>query len=171
MPHEAVPDREGWAVWIAGSPGVGYNTVGEILQGRSIEMHGYRSSHQRPLEWNIAVEVIRYEITNPEAKNPFWYGFGQNWSDIASLPWRRIAVLVVADEALTERVLKFRRDNHLRVDQDDVFVRAALQTQQMVLAAMERSRIAVALDASVSPRELARHVRVLFNQGGKDVKS
>jgi hypothetical protein len=162
MPHEACADRLDWAVWIAGSPGVGYDTIGRMLGGKSIETHGYRGSHRRPLEWKIAVEVIRYEITDPTAKNPFWYGFGENWTKIAALPWRGIAVLYLPDDILTERVLRFRRAHGLRLDEDGKFVSASIDTQFKVIDSAEKFDHARLIDASEAPRVIAREVRKLF---------
>jgi hypothetical protein len=165
MPHEARIDRIKYCVWIAGAPGVGYNTVGEILQGQSIETYGYRTSHRKPKEWYIATDVIRYHITNPELRNPFWYGFGQNWLAIADLPWRRVGVLVVSNDILTERVLEFRRKHQLRLDQDDEFVNAAIQSQRTILGYLDKlgEPYVRSIDAERSPAQIVQDIRALFH--------
>jgi len=131
MAHEAAKARLNYAVWIAGPPGCGYDSVGAILQSRSIEEWGYRTSHLNPWEWMNATEVTLYKITDPGSKQKFYHGFGQNLQEIASLPWKYIVYLQCSDAALRERVLTFRRKVKLKVSEDQLAISKSLEAKRL----------------------------------------
>jgi broad-specificity NMP kinase len=132
MPHNAMEDRENFAIWITGIPGVGLNSVGEGLDGFMTDHIGYRSSHLNPDEWSISYDVLRYKMTDPERENPYYYGFGQNYGAIASLPWKYIIILVASPEVLSERIITYRKEHNIEGDHE-AKVEESIQAEKLMI--------------------------------------
>lgn len=116
MPHNIAKDRENWAIWITGVPGVGLNSVGEALDGFMTDHIGFRDSHQHPDRWDISTQVLRFRMTNPEEDNPYFFGFGQNYTEVARLPWKYVILLMAGKDQLGERITTYREENQINAD-------------------------------------------------------
>lgn len=108
MAHRSMKDVTRQAVWITGTPGCGFNTIGAKLGGFMTDLIGYRHSHVNHREWFISLEVLRYKITDPELRNPYFYGFGQNYREVLTEPWKTIFFIRVSKDILLRRVKQYR---------------------------------------------------------------
>lgn len=161
MPHHAVKDREGFAVWITGTPGCGFNTVGELLGSFMLDYIGYRNSHMLPRQWICSLPLLRYKITDPELSNPYFHGFAQNYVDMAKQPWRRIYFIDVPKKQLAERVIAFREANSIKdgsTHKQVVDLLFGLQ-QQMKVNFRSRGIKVVAIDGLLTPAEIAKIIQ------------
>jgi hypothetical protein len=161
MPHNIVEDRFDWAIWITGSPGVGLNSVGEALEGFMTDHIGYRESHRFPERWEISEKVLRYKMTNPEAENPYFYGYGQNYSNIARLPWKYVILLMTGEEQLGERITTYREEHNINEDgrTTEEVIQSASRDQLRMMEEIPRHATLHLLDASESVESIVANIK------------
>lgn len=154
-------------VWITGAPGIGFNTVGELLKGFMTDNIGYRTDHKLPRQWFVSIPVLKYKMTEPNDTQRYYYGYAQNFMDIAALPWKHIFVLTAPDEVLTERVLRYRKEekiNDSRPHQEAVT--SLINVQKQLLKAFNNAEVKyINIPADALPKAIASVIKTETENG------
>ena len=164
MAHLSLKDKLNQAIWLTGAPGCGFNTVGSLLGGFMTDKIGYRDSHLNHREWKVSIPCLRYRITDPELRNPYFYGFGQNFDEMVLEPWSRILVFNVSYPNLLERVTKYRMNNKINDGSTHSEVAKSLfKIQTDVIKSIGSLPRSYILDANPSPNLLVSAIRLWNN--------
>ena len=127
---------------------------------------GYRSDHMNNREWKVSIDCLRYRVTDPEMKVPYFYGYGQNDKDIALLPWRKIIFFRCSKAVLLDRVTKYRVSNKIDDGESHESVAAGLFSLQQSfegrlheLSKHKKAYIVSFVNADGTPDEIIAEVR------------
>jgi broad-specificity NMP kinase len=154
------------AIWVAGPSGSGKSVICDILGGQDMDQWGYHSDIFNPgKNWYVSVPILRermYWLQDKPNQSPFFFGVMVNWKEIAALPWRAIAVLVVEPSILASRLRKRainREGGRKTADEMKKVETAAYESNYWFQAGVELD--AVLIDGDQPPKTIASIVRGL----------
>lgn len=160
MAHISKRDKLNQAIWLTGTPGCGFNTVGSRLGGFMLDWIGYRTTHLKHREWLCSIPILKFKITDPDLKNPFFYGFAQNWSEMANQPWAMIIIMDVSYPQLLKRVTAFRGQNSISDGEShEAVTKSLFSIQQSMLKALGSHPRAHVLKADEPAETLVSAIR------------
>jgi len=103
-------------VWVAGTPGSGYESLQRYLEGEfkrsgscysSQNLPGFRGSSGHPDQWIIDMNVLHWYLHENHKPPTAFFGVGDNFASAALLDWHQIIFLKPTYEQLFDRVKSY----------------------------------------------------------------
>lgn len=154
------------SIWIAGPSGSGKTVLSGIVDGNDMDQYGYHTDIEHPGEnWNISIPVLEeriYWVNSDLKRSPFFFGVMENWTEVASLSWATIAVIMVDAGTLSARLRKRAAYGGEKRDVKKELEKAN-DTQRQVDYWFDVGQKlgATFIDGLGSPKEVARLIRKL----------